>query len=570
MYALYDDNTKALCAGTPKPEAEFFYWNDSNVTWTDISATLPNEPGCSDGNDPFAHQGGYDLVVAVKPDDANTIFIGGTNAYRSTNTGATWTRIGGYDNPNDAAQYENSHSDIHYFVFQPGSSTTMLCGNDGGIQRTTDVLATNPRVVWTPINNGFRTYQYYYVAIDPRSGNNKVIGGAQDNGTTRNIGGTGSAFEPVFSGDGVSVGLSDPAATGGVQYEYVGFQNGGVHRRDASQGNGFGTDIKPTGSGAGLFITLFKLDSDNTQTLYYANANNLYRTTSASTVAPNSWTQMTGIGTAVGAGVNITAFGLTRGAYNPASSKLFFGTEDARVFRLNDPTGAAANAAPVNISGAAFPAGAYVSSIAVSPTNSNEVMVTFSNYGVASVFWTNNADAATPTWQNVENNLPIPSYRSSAILTINGTTEYFVGTSTGLYRIAGSPVSGTWIKEGPTTIGNAVVSSLDARISDNKLLVGTHGIGMLISAAPTAATVSVSGRVLTPAGTGLRNAIVTLIDEAGTQRTARTSGFGYYRFDDVPAGGSVVVSVSSKIYRFEAQAFSVTGEVNNLNFTASK
>ncbi len=231
VYALYFNNTASDCIGTAAPEAEFFYWTDGAPgTWTDISATLPNEVGCSDGNDPFAVQGGYDLVIGVKPDDPTTVFIGGTNAYRSTNTGATWTRVGGYAGPTGYAQYANSHPDIHSFVFQPGSPATMISGNDGGIQRTTDIMAGT--VAWTQINNGYRTYQYYYVVNDPRNANNKVMGGAQDNGTTRNVGGTGSTFEPILSGDGVSVGLSDPAATGGFQYEYAGFQNGSIIQKN--------------------------------------------------------------------------------------------------------------------------------------------------------------------------------------------------------------------------------------------------------------------------------------------------------------------------------------------------
>src|SRR5207244_2289616 len=112
-----------------------------------LSSTLPDEPGCLKGNDPFAVQGGYDLVVAVKPDDPTTVFIGGTNIYRSTTSGTSWARIGGYNSPASYALYLNSHSDIHSIVFQPTSSTIMLCGNDGGIQRTTDDLAGT--VVWT-------------------------------------------------------------------------------------------------------------------------------------------------------------------------------------------------------------------------------------------------------------------------------------------------------------------------------------------------------------------------------------------------------------------------------------
>ena len=474
--ALYFTSNSVACPGAAT-EAELFRWDNATTSWTNLSTTLPDEVGCSDGNDPFSAQGGYDLVVAVKPDDANTVFIGGTNAYRSTDAGATWTRIGGYASAAGYAQYTNSHPDIHSFVFQPGNSSIMLCGNDGGIQRTINNLAGT--VAWSQINIGYRTYQYYYVDIDPRSGNNKVIGGAQDNGTTRNVGGTGTTYENIFSGDGVSVGLSNPNPT--IQYEYVGTQQGPIYRRNSTSGSGFGTTITPTGEGGTvgeLFVTLFKLDQDNTERLYYANDNALYRTTSASTVASATWTSMTGVATAVGAANDITVLTPSRGTYNAATSSLFFGTSNGRVYRLDDPTGAGAATSPVNITGGSFPVG-YISSIAVNPRNDDTVIVTFSNYGVTgNVWWTGNANSATPTWTNIEGSLTLPSFRSSAIVVTPTGVQYFVGTSVGLYTSDGLPGSINWTQEGPTEMGNAVVSSLALRTSDNNLLVGTHGYGM--------------------------------------------------------------------------------------------
>lgn len=483
VYALYWNGITYTC-GAPTPEAEFYYWTDGASAWTDISATLPDVPVvCLAGNDPFACQTGYDLVVAVKPDDVTgaTVFIGGTNSYRSTDAGATWTRIGGYVSAVSYGLYLSSHPDVHAFAFKPTSSITMLCGNDGGIQRTTDNLAGT--VAWTQINTGYRTYQYYYVDIDPRSGNAKVIGGAQDNGSTRNIGGSGTDFEQVTGGDGVSVGLTDPAVTGGTQYEYVGSQLGNINRRASTTALGFiDAAITPTGeSGTGLFVTLFKLDADNSERLYYANDNALYRTTTASTVTSATWTSMTGVATSVGPANDITALAMTRGTYSVATASLFMGTSNGKVFRMDDPTGAAAVAdAPVDITGASFPASAYISSIAVNPRNDDTILVTFSSYGVSSCWWTGTANSAAPTWTAVEGSLSLPSYRSSAIHAVPGIPEvhYFVGTSVGLYRVVGLPGVTTWTKEGSGDMGNAVVSSLSFRPADGNLLVGTHGYGM--------------------------------------------------------------------------------------------
>ena len=91
-----------------------------------------------------------------------------------------------------------------------------------------------------------------------------------------------------------------------------------------------------------------------------------------------------------------------------------------------------------------------------------------------------------------------------------------------------------------------------------------------IYAIPTAAPVSISGRVLAPNGAGLRNAQVVLTDENGATRTANTTSFGYYHFDGVSSGQSMVVSVNSKRYTFNTQIVSVQDNISDMNFYADE
>jgi hypothetical protein len=67
---------------------------------------------------------------------------------------------------------------------------------------------------------------------------------------------------------------------------------------------------------------------------------------------------------------------------------------------------------------------------------------------------------------------------------------------------------------------------------------------------PTAASVTVSGRVVSISGAGVPNARVVMIDQGGQQRLATTSPFGYFRFTDVEAGGAYTFTVSAKGYYF--------------------
>lgn len=87
---------------------------------------------------------------------------------------------------------------------------------------------------------------------------------------------------------------------------------------------------------------------------------------------------------------------------------------------------------------------------------------------------------------------------------------------------------------------------------------------------PTAAEVSVGGRVLTANGNGIRNVVVSITDPAGNTRTAVTGAFGYYSFADVPVGQTYIMSVSSKRYEFlePTRAITVVDALDNVNFIA--
>lgn len=92
-------------------------------------------------------------------------------------------------------------------------------------------------------------------------------------------------------------------------------------------------------------------------------------------------------------------------------------------------------------------------------------------------------------------------------------------------------------------------------------------IGSFEVQAPTAASVSISGRVI--AGRrGVARATVHITDQNGNFRTARTNPFGYYRFSDVEVGQSLILNVFHKRYQFNAQVVTVNEAVENLDFTA--
>ncbi len=87
---------------------------------------------------------------------------------------------------------------------------------------------------------------------------------------------------------------------------------------------------------------------------------------------------------------------------------------------------------------------------------------------------------------------------------------------------------------------------------------------------PTAASVSVGGRVLTSGGRGIARARVSITNQSGETRTAISNLFGYFRFDDVEAGQTYIIGVRSKRYQFAnpTQVVFVSDEITDLIFNA--
>jgi hypothetical protein len=139
--------------------------------------------------------------------------------------------------------------------------------------------------------------------------------------------------------------------------------------------------------------------------------------------------------------------------------------------------------------------------------------------------------------------------------------------------LAGSPAIDKGFSFGLTTDQRGLTRPID-----NPGIVNATGgdgsdIGAFeVQAAPTAATVSISGRVTTASGRGIRNVMITLTDANGNERTATSTAFGYYRFDDVAAGETVTLSAKARRFRFtQSSIVKTTNEsVSNADFVSEQ
>ncbi|MBS1794234.1 MAG: carboxypeptidase regulatory-like domain-containing protein [Acidobacteria bacterium] len=122
--------------------------------------------------------------------------------------------------------------------------------------------------------------------------------------------------------------------------------------------------------------------------------------------------------------------------------------------------------------------------------------------------------------------------------------------------------NGVWVNR--TAAGNTAPNLCTENLASLSPFAIVQGL------APTAASVSVAGRVADAGGRGIAGVFVTLTDAEGRAVSAKTNSFGRYLFGNVPAGGVYFVGVSSKRYSFavSAQAVDLEEAVENVDFTA--
>ncbi len=449
--------------------------------WTDLSASLPDVTQPEGGQQPltgnasFSSQGGYDLLVKVKPDNADVVWIGGTNLYRSTDAGQSFKLVGGYQSAYTYRQFANHHSDQHALVFFPGKPGVALSGNDGGLSKTADALQTP--TAWTSLNNGYVTSQFYAMAMDPSGSSNLLVGGAQDNGTWLTEQTAANApWSQMLSGDGGYAAV----APGGDRL-YVSSQHASVERIRPVNGQLSYSTIQPATLPNPPFIAPLALDPNDARVMYLATGNAVSRNSNLDAIAEGNsqptdqnWTQLTGSAVGSAQTHQVTALAVSKA---PAGRLVFAATDfrnETRVVRVDNP---AANGAGTPIT-PPFTGAPNVACIALNPQNADEMMVVVSNYGVPSLYHSANGGQ---TWAEVEGNLggaDGPSIRWAAIQPIGGQKFYLLATSTGVYSATALAGAGTvWTREGDGTIGT-VVTDMVATRDDGTVVAATHGRGI--------------------------------------------------------------------------------------------
>ncbi len=420
---------------------------DSGETWTQIN--IPDAD--------WATLAWHAFVLKVDPSDPNTIYTGGLDLYKSTTGGNSWDHISDWSLMYYGGGDGYVHADQHKIQFQPGSNTTAIFSSDGGVFLTNTANLSQP--VFIERNQGYNTLQFYTCGIKPTSFSQQYVGGLQDNGTLLYTGQPLDINDMIDGGDGACCFWDQNQAniyiTSYYNNNYTTWSNG-------SQADFFGGN-------SGTFIS--PADYDYQENILYSNAGdffggNLNKLLRATGIPFNVSTQMITLGT----GVAVPFSHVSYSQYSTqGTSTLFIGTTSGRLYKV---TNTQSTPETVEIGSPDFPT-ASISCVAIGNSEDN-LLITFSNYGVSSVWLTKDGGE---TWEEKEANLPDMPIRW-AIFHPENNGQALLATEIGVWWTNTLNESGTEWVPAVDGMANVRVDMLKLRASDNVVLAASHGRGL--------------------------------------------------------------------------------------------
>lgn len=421
--------------------------DDRGGTWNTLNTPAGN----------WATIAWHALAMEVDPNDPNTVVVGGLDVHKSTDGGNTWTKISDWLAMYSGGGDDYVHGDIHTIIYKQTSSQEVIISTDGGVFYTADITPSNP--VFEERNVSYNTLQCYAAAMSPEANEVKYLSGHQDNCTV------------LWQGDPVTV---DDMISGG-DGSYCFFDKDEPNFWISSyQNNRYflfvdGVQIAHiTQYAGGNFIS--STDYDYKQNILYANhaffwTYNLDQILRLSGL-PNSpsgefLTLPTG-------GSTFTHVKYSN--YSPVgTSTLFLGTQVGKMFKVEN-----ADMTPITteIGSPNFPTAA-ISCIAIGESEDN-LLVTFSNYGVSSVWQTTDGGV---NWEEKEANLPDMPIRW-ALYNPDDDSLALLATEMGVWSTNNINETNVYWEPVIDGLANVRVDMLQLRDSDNTVLAATHGRGL--------------------------------------------------------------------------------------------
>ena len=420
---------------------------DAGATWQQIN--LPTDMGSE-----WASLAWHALEIEVDPQDPETVFIGGLELYRSTDGGSSWINLSDWNLMYYGGGDRYVHADIHQVAFQPGNPNTIAVTSDGGVFLSDDALSVNP--IFIERNQGYNTLQFYTCDILSENDSNYMVGGLQDNGTLFFIDGALDINDMISGGDGAFCFFddNDPLLITSTYYNAWYIFNLDEDNTEYSNGN------------SGVFINPSDYDSDNN--IIYANkvrfnGNQSNRIIKVSNIDDDPTIQTINLGT--NSPVYFSALELS--PYSSETTTLYLGTQSGRLYRVVDLNG---DLNAIEIGDDNFPT-ANISSIDIG-SSEDEILVTFSNYGVSSIWLSSDGGI---NWIEKEENLPDMPIRWG-LLHPDNSNYALIATEIGVWETSSLFADNTTWYPSSSGLANVRVDMLS--MSGDMVVAATHGRGL--------------------------------------------------------------------------------------------
>ena len=434
--ATSEDNPDYVYALASKSSGSGFHGvyrsTNSGVSYSTRS-TSPNLLGWSSSGSDSNGQGWYDLVIAVDPNNANSVHVAGVNHWRSTDGGSNWTIKSTW---NGAGGVQEVHADKHALEWQ--DDNTLWEGNDGGIYKT-----TNNGDNWTDRTSNLVISQLYKIGVSEQD--NKVIGGLQDNGTkVRNNSGN---WNDEIGGDGMDCAVNPDDAS--VLYGSLYY---GDIRRSTNGGSSWSniSNAIPDESGEdAAWVTPYVLAPSNPSTIV-VGYENVYRSTNQG----GAWTKI---------GDNLTSNPLLYADIAPSNSDYIYVGRGSSMWKTTN--GGSSWSSPGG-------PGNNTAMVKVHPTSPETLYAVRQNYSNGNkVYKSTNGGS---TWTNISGTLPnIPA--NCIAIHDDGDETLYVGMDVGVYYR--NNTMSDWVLYN-TDLPNVQISEVEIKEQTNELYIATYGRGV--------------------------------------------------------------------------------------------
>lgn len=370
-------------------------------------------------------QAWYDLALAVSPTNADEIYTGCLNVWKSTDGGVSVTKMNNWSSPS-APSY--THADIHYLGFH---GNRLFCGSDGGIY-----VSSNGGTNFTDLTAGVQISQFYKIAVSKQSAAN-MVGGLQDNGGHAYSGGQ---WKNYYGADGM-----DTAINPNNPNQYYGFiQNGGSMYISNNAGNGISGSVASPGV-SGNWVTPLTANSAGD---LFAGYNNLFKLVSGAWVQQNT--------TPIGSG-NIELISV-----DPSNDNTMYVANGSGLYKSTDLGVTFTNV---------YSASSAITSIEVHSSDSSIVYLTTSGVGGQVLKSTNGGT----TFTNFSTGLPSIGKNIIVHQGRNTDNPLYLGTDLGVFYRDDSMTS--W-QPFDINLPNVSVTDLEVNLEDAKLVAATYGRGI--------------------------------------------------------------------------------------------